>query len=393
MTPRIIFSIVLFFAIYSGTLAQQLVTGSLNHNGLNREYSIFLPSSYQPGQQLPVVINLHGFALNGSQQISYSELNLIADQEGFIVVIPEGVVGTTFFGSTGIHWNSYWGTGIDDLGFLDLLIDRIYTDYAVDLFRIYATGFSNGGYMSHRLACELSGRIAAIACVAGSVVDQQLNNCNPSRAVPVLQIHGTNDGTVPYNGSPGFAPSVPDLVDHWIQHNNCATTANLVIIPDTDPTDSSTVTRLEYNQGDDSSKVWFYIIDNGGHSWPNASYNLNGAVTNQDFNASQHIWDFFNQFQHPNPEGGTILSAADGLAANAPISTRQVRESLFVSSETNIIRKVRVIDLNGATVADREFSHLQDEVTINLAGISNGIYLAQVETRNGSFSQKFLYLN
>ena len=119
-----------------------------------------------------MVINLHGFALNGTQQTSYSDFNTIAESEGFIVIIPEGLSDTTFFGAIGTHWNSYWGTDSDDLGFLNLLIDQAYTDYGIDLSRVYCAGFSNGGFMSHRLACELSDRIAAIACVAGGVADK-----------------------------------------------------------------------------------------------------------------------------------------------------------------------------------------------------------------------------
>jgi polyhydroxybutyrate depolymerase len=149
---------------------------------------------------------------------------------------------------------------------------------------------SNGGYMSYMLACELSDRITAIASVTGSVFNEQLDNCTPARAVPVMQIHGTNDATVDFNGIPLFAPSIPELVDYWVDHNNCSTTPNIVEIPNINTTDDSTVEKLEYNNGDEGSMVWFYIVENGGHTWPDGFINLPDLVTNRDFNASEHIW-------------------------------------------------------------------------------------------------------
>ncbi len=384
----------LFILLFSTSFcfSQQLINGTISHDGETREYSVFLPTGYQPGESLPMVFNLHGFGSNVTEQIFYSALNGIAQAENFIVVTPQGLVRTTSVGQTGTHWNAYFGTDVDDVGFLSLLIDKTYTDYNIDLARVYSTGMSNGGYMSYRLACELSDRIAAIASVAGGVFNEQLNNCSPSRSVPVMQIHGTNDGIVNYEGIPLFAPSIPDLVNFWVNHNNCSTPADTIEIADIDMMDNSTVEKLEYKNGDDDSEVWFYIVDNGGHTWPDALIDLPGEVTNHDFNASQHIWDFFSQFEHPNPAEGTIiLSNKNIFVENVKVVALPISQELKVNSDQNDILNVRVFDLLGKIVFEINSSVPQQEMLLEVGKIQHGIYVATVETTSGIFTTKVLF--
>lgn len=383
------FFIFLFFISFG--FSQQLINGTISHDGETREYAVFLPSSYQAGQSLPMVFNLHGFGSNITEQIFYSTLNAVAEEQNFIVVTPQGLVRTTLVGQTGTHWNAYFGTDVDDLGFLSLLIDQVYTDYNIDLAKVYSTGMSNGGYMSYRLACELSDRIAAVASVAGGVFNQQLDNCSPARAVPVMQIHGTNDGIVNYDGIPFFAPSIPDLVGYWVDYNNCSIPADTIEILNISTTDNSTVEKLEYKNGDDDSQVWFYIVDNGGHTWPDASIDLPGEVTNRDFNASEHIWEFFNQFEHPNPAEGIILSNQNILVENIKVIARPISQELAVTSDVNDILNIRVIDLMGKTVFESNSLEPQQEVILEVGNIQRGIYVATVQTTSGFFTEKVLF--
>lgn len=376
----------------SYSFSQQLINGTISHDGETREYSVFLPSSYQAGQSLPMVFNLHGFGSNTTEQIFYSAFNAVAEMENFITVTPQGLVRTTATGQTGSHWNAYFGTDVDDLGFLSLLIDKVYTDYNIDLARVYSTGMSNGGFMSYRLACELSDRITAIASVAGGVFNDQLDNCSPARAVPVMQIHGTNDGIVDYNGIPLFAPSIPELVGHWVDHNNCSTIADTIVIANISTTDDSTVEKLEYNNGDEDSKVWFYIVDNGGHTWPDATINLPGEVTNRDFNASEHIWEFFSQFVHPDPAEGTmILNSQNIFVENIKVMARPITQELVVTSDVSDILNVRVFDLLGKSVLEVKSLEAQQEITLEIGNIQSGIYVAMIETTSGIFTKKVFF--
>ena len=188
---------------------QQTINETLNHGGLQRDYTLYIPSSYTPGADLPLVLNFHGYTSNAWQQSFYSNFNAVAEAEGFIVVYPDGTLddqGTT-------HWNVGWGgSTVDDIGFTSALIDSISEDYSINQERVYSTGMSNGGFMSYQLACELSDRIAAIASVTGSMNIGWFNSCNPNHPIPVMEIHGDSDLTVSYNAS-SFTESMPDILD------------------------------------------------------------------------------------------------------------------------------------------------------------------------------------
>ena len=392
MFQKLYTSFFIFLFSISFGFSQQLINAEIIHNGELREYSVFLPSSYQAGVSLPMVFNLHGFGSNGAEQLFYTALNTVAETESFIVVTPEGLIRETAIGPPSTHWNAYFGTDVDDLAFLDLVIDLVYTEYNIDLARVYSTGMSNGGYMSYMLACELSDRITAIASVTGSVFNDQLNNCTPSRAVPVMQIHGTNDANVNFNGIPLFAPSIPELVDYWVDHNNCSTTPDIVEIPNINTTDDSTVEKLEYNNGDEGSMVWFYIVENGGHTWPDGFINLPDLVTNRDFNASEHIWEFFSQFVHPNPAEGTMVSANTNIFVdNIKVVARPITQELAITSDASDLLNVRVFDLLGKTVLEMNSSEAQQEILLKIGSIQNGIYIATVETTSGIFTQKVFF--
>ncbi len=371
--------------------AQNIADIPIMHDGVERKYSVYLPVDYQDGMQLPLVFNLHGFGSNGFQQTLYTAFINIADTANFIVITPEGLIGSTTF-ATGTHWNSYFGTGVDDIGFLNLLIDKMYTDYDIDLSRVYSTGMSNGGFMSYRLACELSDRIAAIASVTGSVTNQQLDNCSPPRAVPIMEIHGTSDQIVPFNGIPLFSPSIPNLVDFWVNHNNCATPADTIMLPNLNTDDMSTVDVLKYKNGDEGSEVWFYIVEGGGHTWPGGTIDLPNAVTNRDFFASVHIWDFFKKFVHPNPAAGTLVNNENILLENIKVIANASTQKLIVSSGSeDDIKTIQLWDMLGRPVFEYRSSTLQNSFQERIDNLQTGIYVVTVETTKGFFTQKVFF--
>ena len=253
------------------TCPAQTQTGSFTYDGLVRNYRVHLPTSCLG---LPLVFNLHGLGSNAAQQEFYSGFNSVADANDFILVYPDGINN---------EWN-ITGTGVDDVGFISALIDSMKKEHDVDLNRVYSTGMSMGGFMSYRLACQLSDRIAAIASVTGLLATFP---CSPSRSVPVMQIHGTADGTVAYSG-------VNSTVSFWVGHNNCPANPVVTNLPDIDMNDGSTVTKSYYGLCDDSTEVILYTVNNGGHTWPDATIDI--GVTNHDFNASSEIWDFFKKY-------------------------------------------------------------------------------------------------
>ena len=269
---------------------QTTVDGSFIFGNTVRNYRLYIPAAYDPAQPVPLVLNLHGYGSNNLEQEFYGDFRPIADTANFIIVHPNGTIDAL----NKRFWNTFGTSTVDDIGFLSALIDTISSEYAIDQNRIYSTGMSNGGFMSYELACFLSERITAVASVAGTMITSHLNSCNPYHPTPVMHIHGTADGTVPYDGNLLFV-GVIDLLQYWVQFNNCMVMPEITTLPDIDPNDGCTAERHYYSGGNAGSAFDLYRILEGGHSWPGAPINLN--VTNMDFSASLTIWNFFRKFR------------------------------------------------------------------------------------------------
>jgi len=305
--------------------AQYLTGLTLNHDGESRVYDVYIPVDYSPSERVPLILNMHGFSATSQSQASYSEFNLIADTARFIVVYPQGLVRTIDTGQTGTHWNAYFGTDVDDKGFLVKLMDKMMTDYNIDEARVYATGWSNGGYMAYRLACEESARLAAVASVTGTMVFQQLPNCNPDNPVSVLHIHGTDDKTVNYNGS-SRSVGVSEVISTWVNNNNCQIDGVTEIsLPDIDQTDNSTVSKFEYNTCSLTTDVHLYKVTGGGHTWPGATIDREElGATNRDIKASAVIWEFFRLHKNVNQVTDTENELKDQIFAYPAIFSENV---------------------------------------------------------------------
>ena len=273
------------------SFAQETINASITHDGIQRDYILYIPELYDGNTTVPLVLNFHGFGSSASQQMFYGDFRDIADTEGFLLVHPEG---TTFIGNQ--FWNVEFpgiSSTIDDVGFTEALIDELATLYTIDLDRVYATGMSNGGFMSFLLACQLSEKIAAVASVTGSMTQDTFDDCNAQLPTPVLQIHGTEDDVVSYNENNLSLP-IPDVISYWVDHNNCETTPTTTTLPDVDVSDGSTIEYSVYEDGDNGITTEHMKVIGGGHTWPGSI--LNSAGTNQDIDASMEIWLFFSRY-------------------------------------------------------------------------------------------------
>ena len=287
---RIISFFLFCFCLPLLSTGQQTINGTITHGGLQREYILYVPAMYTPGTPVPLILNFHGYTSNAFEQLNYGDFRPIADTAGFIVVHPMGTVD--LLGNT--HFNVGWGTStVDDLGFTAALIDSLSAEYSINQDRIYSTGMSNGGFMSYQLACELSDRIAAIASVTGTMNVNQPAICNPMHPMPVMEIHGTADQTVPYTGNVIFG-TTPAAIAYWVSYNECETPAMITSIPDTDSADGCTAEHQVYRNGNNGSIVEHYKIIGGQHTWPGSAFG--GVGTNQDIDASKEIWRFFSKY-------------------------------------------------------------------------------------------------
>ena len=271
--------------------AQQTINGSMIHNGIQRDYILYIPAIYDGSTDVPLVLNFHGYGSNANEQMFYGDFRDIADTEGFLLVHPQGTI---------INGDQQWNVGFlgngnttDDVGFTEALIDELANLYTINLDRVYATGMSNGGFMSFLLACQLSEKIAAVASVTGSMTQDTFDDCNAQHPIPVLQIHGTDDGVVLYNGNNLSIP-IADVISYWVDYNNCETTPTTTTLPDVDVSDGSTIEHSVYEDGDNGITTEHMKVIGGGHTWPGSV--INTAGTNQDIDASMEIWLFFSRY-------------------------------------------------------------------------------------------------
>ena len=273
--------------------------GDLKVNDLRRSYLLHIPRTYDPRQPTSLVLAFHGRLGTGKKMALLTNLSDLADKQGFIVVYPNGVWRS---------WNAGHGTGkaeakgVDDVKFTMRLIDSLSQTLNIDRHRVYATGFSNGATLVHRLACELSDKIAAIAAVAGTMAPKIARTCHPDRPVSVLQIHGTADPIVPWEGGltggGGVVESVAATIAGWVARNGCPSKPEVVDL-------GIGVSRASYNSGQQGAPVIFYRVEGGGHTWPGGYEHLPKQIigaTEPSWDASQAIWDFFRQ--HPMNDSG-----------------------------------------------------------------------------------------
>lgn len=280
----------------------------MTFGGLERTYVLHLPRARDPKKPAPLVLALHGGSGTGEgfPRLTHHGFDDLADRDGWIVVYPDGV-GKSWNDGRRVEKIEASRKNIDDVAFIAALIDELASKHDVDTKRVYATGISNGGFMSQRLARDLSSRIAAIAPVAASLhIDDDVATV-PSRAVSVLAINGTKDPLVPFEGGSvhflrqqrGRCRSTRETIDWWVKTDGCAGEPD---VTEKDGGDGMRVRREIHSGGRDGSEVILYEIQGGGHTWPGGvQYAPEFLVgkTCREVDANRVIWDFFARHSMP----------------------------------------------------------------------------------------------
>lgn len=256
-------------------------------SGALRDADVHVPPQYDPTVPTALILDFHGFTWNAYQQELLDDMKSAVDERGYLVVYPNGL---------NLSWNAGDCCGVsaaaevNDVGYVSALIDKLSELYCIDPARVFATGMSNGAFLAHRLGCELSSKIAAIAPVAGDI-GIPLETCNPSRKVPVMDFHGTLDAVVPWvGGTIDNFPSVDDSVGRWREIDGCSNATDVTY----DKGDSQCVT---WKGCADSTEVTLCTITGGGHTWPGGTPVPALGWTTMDLDATNAMLDFFEK--HP----------------------------------------------------------------------------------------------
>lgn len=284
-----------------------------NSRGRARSWIVYAPPNYDPARAYPVVVVLHGRPSNAGSMAAISDMNTTGRREGFIVVYPEGLDN---------EWNAQFDISAsdisltgrrstlpqDDVGFLKTLMRDLRQDFNVDTRRMYLTGFSNGAFMTYRMACSASDTFAAFAAVSAALYVELSRYCQRSPATAMLLMNGTADPSVPYEGvevpnSEGGEPiritlSVQETVAAFARRNHCSLRGTSTTFAERGRSPGTNVVRFTPHDCDANAEIVFYLINGGGHTWPGVT----GIIleeyfgsTNMDINASDTIWDFFSR--------------------------------------------------------------------------------------------------
>jgi polyhydroxybutyrate depolymerase len=270
----------------SGGLAPGQHLLQLEVGGRTRLFRLRVPSAGARGEPLPLVVNFHGYTSSASAQARYTGMEDAAERDGFLAAHPEAT-GRPSGWNAGPCCGAAAADGVDDVGFARALVEEVAARACVDEARVYATGFSNGGFLSHRLACEAADVFAAVAPVSGALL-LPAGECRPSRPVPLLHVHGTRDDTVGYAGGGRVAsfPDVPGVLAAWAARNGCAAEPRQTLA-------QGAVRCVAWEACREGAEVALCTVEGGTHTWPGS---FNGT---RDLDATDAAWRFLSRFRKP----------------------------------------------------------------------------------------------
>jgi polyhydroxybutyrate depolymerase len=357
---------------------------SMTFDSYERTYLLHLPTSYTGEEVLPMIIAMHGGFGSADNLQNQSKLSEKADTENFIVVYPEGVKGGVLDIRT---WNAGWCCGyasnsnIDDVGFIDAMLDTLIQKYAIDTTRIYAIGMSNGGFMAYRLACELSNRIAAIAPVSASMA---MTDCYPSRPVPIIHFHSFLDSNVPYKGGVGdgvsnhYNPPLDSVLNAWATMDNCVVQNDTIM-------SNSEYTHVAWSGGNCGSEIQLYITEDGGHSWPGGRQTIVGDPVSNYINADDLMWDFFQQYSL-DCETTDVLEESDQNKVNFEVFPNPTNGNFTITLPDHLnYFAVAIYNSSG-----KQILKSRDRTTFDISNQPSGIYYVSIQTRNKKESRKII---
>lgn len=287
-----LFYSVLFFGT-SLTATAQWANKTISDQGTTRDYRIYVSPNYNAANPASLVLTLHGL---GDNMTNFSQIgfNYIADTANIIVVVPQAVQDpiASYSWNSGAGYMGYFpNTSVNDVQFISNLLDSVSADYAINQNRMYACGFSMGGFMTNRLALELNDRFAAYGSVSGTI-GNGITSTNVNRPINIVHFHGTADQTVGYY-TDNYGLNADSLVHFWTDNDNITAAPAQTALPDTQA-DGYTIDYFHYGPGTANSEVEHYRVNGADHTW---------LTVGNDVNYTVELWKFFNKHQGIAPLG------------------------------------------------------------------------------------------
>ncbi|MBD45258.1 MAG: hypothetical protein CMC65_08585 [Flavobacteriaceae bacterium] len=349
-----------------------------DHDGITRQYIYYEPTELN--EQLPLVFVMHGFTGDANDIKNYSKMNDFADQYGFAVCYPRGTVDS--------GGNRFWNVGyafhqnetVNDVGFLTELAVYLQDTHALNPDYTFATGMSNGGEMCYMLACQAYDTFKAVAPVAGMILQVILDECDESPAIPIFEIHGSQDNVTPLSGDPdnndgwGAYPSIQFTINYFAEKNECATVVN-GLVPNIDTSDNSFIESEKHLNGINENEVWYYKVVGGGHDWP-------GAWGNMDIEAGQEAWLFFQNYIDANLLNNNSLT----IEKSIHIFPNPSNQSIQIETLENL----EIIEINlYNTLGVNQKIKLSDK-NMDLSNLNSGTYILMIKTLEGIITKKII---
>lgn len=365
--------ILILFTHFNFSFAQGFINQTIQHDGQTRSYQIYIPPIYNGNSSVPLFFSFHGGGGTIAGNIAINDLRPLANSENFIAIYPQALTDPQNGDATWMHKAP---TTHDDIYFISSIIDTISTQYNIDLSRVYACGYSNGGEFAYDLACRLNAEIAAIGAVARTMYIETFNNCSPIHPTGILTILGTSDNTSNYNGVTfngiQYYLSANDQHNYWATQNNCGTVANTTLLPDLNTSDGSTVERNTWTTNSGCTYVEELKVIGGGHDWP-------GSFGNMDINATQEIWSFVSKYDINGIISCVPSNVFDGnqLKSNGyEIFPNPTKDIITVNADFNVKQEYKIFSSCGQVLLSG--SLYSNNNRINLSKLPCGFYFISI---------------